>query len=526
MTPRSTLALALAGGAAAAALTTTLTTAAPANADHTFGVVGVPDANPRAGVENNVMTSSAAQTSVAWGALPLTNPDTAAGVTRYGYNTADGAPLTQAPNEAHKTEPDKNVYLVMGGHHYLFQGHELGPRGYVTRIDLDEPDPAKRVSLVSDADAAGNPFPTIDGITWNPFTHQLLLTAESKAPTGGVFAVSLDANGDPVDGRATRLTALGSGGYEGVQADSDGNVWLVEDIGGAAASGGKVPNSYVYRFVPADRSDLTSGGTLQALQIERPDGTPATAGQLQANPSDAFITQLHTYGSSFATRWVPIHQGAAAFDATGAAKAASATPLKRPENGVFRPGTGFREFYFTETGDTSAASTLPGRWGGVFALTQSGPSADSGRIAISAVGDEEHTGFDNVTFATADDLLVAEDAGDLLHGQRNALDSGYLFDVSGRGALAGHDGTPPRPVRWLAEGRDASATFDASGGPSYNDGDNEITGIHVSDGDPTAAGLLGAKVPDPLSASWRTFWTQQHGDNVTWEVRWNGSEPR
>ena len=527
MTSRSTLALALAGGlATATAVTAGLTTATTANADHTFGVVGVPAANPRFGVENNVLTTSASQTSVAWGALPLTNPDGANGVTHYGYNTAPGAPLTQTANEARKTEPDKNVYLAMGGHHYLFQGHEAGPRGYVTRIDLDASDPARRVSLVSDRDSAGNAFPTIDGITWNPFSHQLLITAESKAPVGGVFAVSLDANGDPVDGKATRLDALGSGGYEGVQTDSDGNVWLVEDIGGAGAGGGKVPNSYVYRFMPADRTDLTVGGILQALQITRPDGTPATASQLQGNPSDAFIGQLHTYGTSFATTWVPVHQGTAAFDATASAKAASATPLKRPENGVFRPGTGFREFYFTETGDTSTASTLPGRWGGVFSLKQSGPSAATGTISIVAVGDEAHTGLDNLTFATADDLLVVEDAGDTLHGQRDALDSGYVYDVSGRGALAGHEDTPPRPVRWLAEGRDASATFDAMGGPSYNDGDNEITGIHVSDGDASVNGLLGAKVPDPLSASWRTFWTQQHGDNTTWEVRWNGSETR
>ncbi len=59
-------------------------------------------------------------------------------------------------------------------------------------------------------------------------------------------------------------------------------------------------------------------------------------------------------------------------------------------------------------------------------------------------------------------------------------------------------------------------------GPSYNDGDNEITGIHVSDGDSTTAGILGAKIPHPLSSTWRTFWTQQHGDNTTWEVNWTG----
>lgn len=37
--------------------------------------------------------------------------------------------------------------------------------------------------------------------------------------------------------------------------------------------------------------------------------------------------------------------GGAPFCATSAAKHAGATPFKRPENGVFRPGTGFGEFY-------------------------------------------------------------------------------------------------------------------------------------------------------------------------------------
>jgi hypothetical protein len=142
------------------------------------------------------------------------------------------------------------------------------------------------------------------------------------------------------------------------------------------------------------------------------------------------------------------------------------------------------------------------------------PSASSGRISIAAVGDPAHTGFDNIALASEDDVLVVEDAGYSLHAQRNALDSGYVYDIS-------RDERTPNPLRWLADRRDSSATFDAAGGPSYNDGDNEITGIHVSDGDPGVGGLLGAKVPHINTPAWRTFWTQQHGDNVTWEVIWN-----
>ncbi|MDR7362472.1 hypothetical protein J2S63_002025 [Marmoricola bigeumensis] len=30
-------------------------------------------------------------------------------------------------------------------------------------------------------------------------------------------------------------------------------------------------------------------------------------------------------------------------------------------------------------------------------------------------------------------------------------------------------------------------------------------------------------MPDLSDPSWRTFWTRQHGDNVTWEVHWGSA---
>ncbi|RNE66751.1 alkaline phosphatase PhoX [Cryobacterium tepidiphilum] len=465
-------------------------------------------ANPAFGIQNNVLSADMTQTPVAYGQLPLANPK--GGLSHYGYGTANGGPLTQDPHEALKTEPDKNVYLVFGNKHYLYQGHEGGTQGYVTRVDLDEKDLTKRVTLIADARSDGGSVPTFDGITWNPFTHQLLMTAEASAPNGGVFAVTLDDTGDPVDGAITKLDALGSGGYEGIQNDSAGNVWLVEDIGGKSVSGGKAPGSYVYRFTPASPTDLSSG-KLEALQVQRKDGSPVTAKQLAADPADPFIADLHTYGSSFSTRWVALTLGADN-GSTAAAAAAGATPFKRPENGVFRPGTNFTEFYFTETGDTSKNSTLPGAFGGVFRLSQSSPTAQTGTLSPVYVGDLAHTGLDNIQFKSRDELLVVEDAGDALHAQRNALDSGYVIDVSKK---AGKHATA---VRWLAEGRDASAAYDHNMSPGYNDGDNEITGVHVSNGDPSVRGLLGATIPSLFTNGWRGFWTQQHGDNVTWEL--------
>ena len=55
----------------------------------------------------------------------------------------------------------------------------------------------------------------------------------------------------------------------------------------------------------------------------------------------------------------------------------------------------------------------------------------------------------------------------------------------------------------------------------YNDGDNEITGIHVSDGDPgKGTGSSARKDPKPFrgNGAWRAFYTQQHGDNNTFEL--------
>jgi hypothetical protein len=54
--------------------------------------------------------------------------------------------------------------------------------------------------------------------------------------------------------------------------------------------------------------------------------------------------------------------------------------------------------------------------------------------------------------------------------------------------------------------------------PPTNEDDNEITGIHVSDGDTSTNGILGQKLPHAFQGGWRVFYTQQHGDNFTWAV--------
>ncbi|HEX5526182.1 MAG TPA: alkaline phosphatase PhoX [Solirubrobacterales bacterium] len=318
--------------------------------------------------------------------------------------------------EAHKTEPDKNTYLVFKkgltgadpnydyGTHFLFQGHEggAGGAGYITRVNLDA-DVAHRVTLMATKDAFGNQLTTIDGSTWDPWAKRLLFTTENASAP--VYAMSADY--PPV---VTDVSgALGRGGYEGIQDDSAGDLWIAEDIGGANKPGTKAkqPNSYIYRYVPKSPGDLLHG-KLQALQVLNEAGEPITyASQEALNSPDQLA--LHTYGKSFNTRWVTIHdtatEGNAPFVANPLAKAAKATPFKRPENSAFRPDVGFKQFFFDETGDTNAESVenaKAGGWGSIFELRQSAPTASTGTLRVFYNGDEAHAGFDNVTFLSAE----------------------------------------------------------------------------------------------------------------------------
>ncbi len=120
--------------------------------------------------------------------------------------------------------------------------------------------------------------------------------------------------------------------------------------------------------------------------------------------------------------------GTASFNANAAAKAAGATPFKRPENAQFLPGSGFRTFFFGPTGDTNC---------------------------------------------------------DGLHRQLNTLDSVWTFLVDGsapkRFIALGRDPASEPDAAFL----------DASTPGFQNEGDNEPTGLHVSTGSTSLEGLPG-----------------------------------
>ena len=281
-----------------------------------------------------------------------------------------------------------------------------------------------------------------------------------------------------------------------MQLDDQGNVTLAEDVGGTSvnvikgdATSPKVarqPNSFIYRFEPYNKSDLSLGGRLFALQVSI-NGAPVVFHA--ADPvGDTFSdnqVQLHNPDASWPVRWVLLHDtvtdGSAPFNANALAKTKLATPFKRPENLKFLPGSHFDTFFFCPTGDTDADSgnqrALAGRgsWGSIFRVRFPSGSA-TGTIHVAVLGDADHASFDNLTFADATTIMATEDRGDGLHDQLNKLDSVWAFDVVGNNR---------NPRRLLALGRDAAATAE----------DNEPTGLHVSNGATSIPGLLGTTDP-------------------------------
>ena len=127
-----------------------------------------------------------------------------------------------------------------------------------------------------------------------------------------------------------------------------------------------------------------------------------------------------------------------------------------------------------------------------------------------------------MTFLARDKVAFVEDAGDTLHTQRNALDSGYVFDTHTDYS------TGAQPVRFLAEGRDAVGDdrlwpARLAGLPERGrQRDHRHPRLRRR---PHCAGASSAPRCPLFSFSdgrsplrWRLFYTAQHGDNVTWEI--------
>jgi hypothetical protein len=525
---------------------------------------GVPNAQPRVGTPPNLFAKGVTATPVAQGSEALENP--VGQYAHYGYVSDHGAG-SDAPTSGldTKSEPDQNTYVVTRrnpggptpgydyGHHFLIQGHEIFggddnniDKAYLTRVNLDVTDPAHRITLLNEpgpVDAGGvqsTGIRSIDGSNYDPWNRRLVFTAEAGT-FGGVVSTPLRWKSGSIPPLKHYDGSLGKAGYEGIQLDDRGNLYIVEDVGGTAVTDNgvatkvKQPNSFVYRFKPDNPNNLTRG-ELQALQVSV-DGTAITFHPDAGARDDALgeaIHRLHS-GEKLKARWITIHDtetdGTDPFSANEAAKTLGATPFKRPENGKFVPGSDFRSFVFGETGDTDtragtyvsaadgAVAAERGAWGALVRIDTKWPGSDRASVRTILNGDADHAAFDNIAFLSRKTILVAEDRGDTLHGQLNFLDSLWAFDL--RNSL---DSITGAGRRVQAQGRDADALADVEKHeadpevPDQNDGDNEITGIHVSNGDSATDGVLGGE-DDPFDGGdWRIFVTQQHGLNITYEL--------
>src|SRR5262249_11406197 len=150
-----------------------------------------------------------------------------------------------------------------------------------------------RVTIMAAKDKTGAPLNTIDGITWDPFAQRIILTTENANGAEYQATLAFPSLVEDISG------AIGRGGYEGVQNDSAGNLWIIEDVGGAApasAPHAKVPNSFVYRFLKK-RSDDLQHGKLQVLQvISLISGQPIVFHDPATDTLSADVKDLHTYG--------------------------------------------------------------------------------------------------------------------------------------------------------------------------------------------------------------------------------------
>jgi hypothetical protein len=306
---------------AAIVLASTLVIAAAAGPGDA-NLTGVPAANTRSAgyAPASALSPELAQIAVAQGSTKVENPTPE--VAYYGYDNdvlgpggePQMVPTPAVANEAHKTEPDKNTYLVFEkglpgadpaydyGTHFLFQGHEAGSPGYITRINLDA-DAVHRVTVLATRDVNANPIADIDGSTWEPFARRLLFTTENQnAPTYSATP-GYPSQVEDVSG------ALGRGGYEGIQDDSDGNIWIVEDIGGPNKTGttAKRPNSFLYRYVPAKRGTCTTASCRRCRCSTRADRRLRSTRSFRSGPRTRWrctrtATRLRRGGSRSTTR--------------------------------------------------------------------------------------------------------------------------------------------------------------------------------------------------------------------------------
>ena len=275
--------------------------------------------------------------------------------------------------EATKTEPDKNTYLVFRaasrartratttGRTSSSRATRPAARACITRINLDA-DGAHRVTLMStqtDAGVASARRSTARPGIRSP--QKLLFTTESGVSSGQPTPSIYQATPDFPSHVDDISNVIGRAGFEGVQNDDKGNLYhrrgrrrrdgVGRELAHEAAEQLHLPVRAEERVEPrGGRQGSGAPGARRRQAAEVHDasellrgGRCSGSGYRHLRHNSAGYVALHTYGTTFATKWITINTTTSSTPLPGAddnalAKAAGATPFKRPENGVFRPG--------------------------------------------------------------------------------------------------------------------------------------------------------------------------------------------
>ncbi len=196
---------------------------------------------------------------------------------------------------------------------YLYRTHEVrakgddprnslrndgGSGGAVSVVDLKT---GMAKEIVGRAD-----WEALDGIVWTPW--QTLLFAEEvitstrpdpdhpAATSGLVYELKLDPLDPTSMESVTVRPMLGALSHEGIEIDAEGNVYVIDED----------KNGSIYKFVPANYGDLSSG--------------------------QLYVLRVKNGAKTGAAEWVALDMAQAQISARVAAAAVGATPYCRPED--------------------------------------------------------------------------------------------------------------------------------------------------------------------------------------------------
>lgn len=213
--------------------------------------------------------------------------------------------------------PDMNVTneTKKDSGRYLYRTHEVRPSdfggvagfianggGALSVIDLKTGEVG---ILVQRSD-----WEALDGLVWTPW-HTLLFAEETvtsqipdpdhpAATSGLLYELELNRNNPKMAAKVTVRPMLGSLSHEGIEVDSEGNVYVIDEFAQGA----------VYKFVPETYGDL-SKGQLYALKVTDTSGTGDRTGPAE---------------------WLALDMNQAQISARVAAAAVGATGYGRPED--------------------------------------------------------------------------------------------------------------------------------------------------------------------------------------------------